>query len=281
MGQTVSLSVTAYFRDPEGTSMSCVFEGKNSSVSTSGCAFTGKAEGSATLRMKATDAGGLSTKSNSFTVTVRPPPPEIKKFTANPSSICSGGSSTLSWSISGATSASINQGVGSVNRTSGTRSVSPTTTTTYTLTARNSGGTAYRDVTVSVSGPRIHSITPSLQRPDDPVTISGSCFGTTQGSVSFGGSSATINSWSNSSIGVLIPRWLSPGTVSVTVTANGKTSNSYSYTVTGSPLQNEKKCKEGEKECDDPDEEEEEPEAEEESGSDGEGEEEASPEEGE
>ena len=194
-----------------------------------------------------TASNGTVSVSESVTVTVKKLPKIT--FTANPTSINKGSSSTLSWSISGATSASINQGIGSVNRISGTRSVSPSSTTTYTLTAINACGSPTRStkVTVTVPAPRIDSISPSLQRPDDPVTISGAHFGSS-GSVSFGGSSATVNSWSNSSIGVLIPRWLSAGTVSVTVTANGKTSNSYSYTVTGYPPWQAEECKEGE-EC--------------------------------
>ena len=92
------------------------------------------------------------------------------------------------------------------------------------------------------STPEITSISPSLQRPDDPVTIYGNHFGSTAGSVSFGGHSISIfsgpgYSWSNTSIGLLIPGSLYAGQVSVTVTANGgSTSAPYTYTVTGGPV---------------------------------------------
>ena len=81
-----------------------------------------------------------------------PPPPAapvISSFTATPSTITSGSSSTLAWSVSGATSVSISQGVGAVTGSSTT--VSPTSTTTYTLTATNSGGSATAAAMVTVS----------------------------------------------------------------------------------------------------------------------------------
>jgi len=53
-------------------------------------------------------------------------------LTANPSSIVSGSSSTLSWGSTNAGECSLNESIGSV-ATSGTRSVSPGSTTTYTL----------------------------------------------------------------------------------------------------------------------------------------------------
>jgi uncharacterized protein (TIGR03437 family) len=60
-------------------------------------------------------------------------------FTALPSPIFSGGSSTLSWSATCPTSTctySIDQGIGSVS-SSGTRGVNPTSTTTYTFQVNN------------------------------------------------------------------------------------------------------------------------------------------------
>ncbi len=69
-----------------------------------------------------------------------PPPtsaPVISSFTATPTNIPSCSSSTLSWSVSGATTLSISQDVGTVTGMS--TSVSPTKTTTYTLTAKDSG----------------------------------------------------------------------------------------------------------------------------------------------
>src|SRR5688500_20331437 len=73
-----------------------------------------------------------------------PPPaagaskPVIASFTAAPAKITSDQGTTLSWSVSGAQTVSINQGVGIV--TGSSVAVTPTATTTYTLTATNPAG---------------------------------------------------------------------------------------------------------------------------------------------
>ncbi len=72
-------------------------------------------------------------------------------FGASPTSIIPGGSSTLSWTSTHATSASIDNGVGSVTPVAGgSISVSPTTNTTYTLTLTGTGGTVTYQTTVTV-----------------------------------------------------------------------------------------------------------------------------------
>ncbi len=97
--------------------------------------------------------------------------------------------------------------------------------------------------------PVITSINPALQWLNYPVTIYGNHFGSTPGSVSFGGytvgsqgqfqaGSNSGYSWSNASISLLIPGSIYPGHVSVTVTThNGMTSSPYFYTVTDNPVQ--------------------------------------------
>ncbi len=90
------------------------------------------------------------------TATPAPPPPPaapvINSFTAEPSTIEPGQSSTLRWSISNATDMSIDHGVGAV-QSQGQRQVFPSTSTSYTLTARGPGGMDSRSVTVQVSSP--------------------------------------------------------------------------------------------------------------------------------
>jgi peptidoglycan-associated lipoprotein len=76
----------------------------------------------------------------------------VNSFTAEPSTIERGQSSTLSWSISNATDMSIDNGVGAV-QSQGQRQVFPTSTTTYTLTANGPGGSDTRTVTVTVNTP--------------------------------------------------------------------------------------------------------------------------------
>src|SRR5262249_28900924 len=83
-----------------------------------------------------------------------PPPgsmPTITSFTANPTSINSGASATLSWVTSGATSVSVTPGTFTSTSASGSTSVSPTATTTYTLKATNSSGSNTMTATVTVN----------------------------------------------------------------------------------------------------------------------------------
>lgn len=76
-------------------------------------------------------------------------PPVIASFGASPPAVTTGQSSALTWSVSGATSLSIDPGVGTV--TGSSTSVSPATTTIYTLTAANAAGRATSTTTVTVS----------------------------------------------------------------------------------------------------------------------------------
>jgi hypothetical protein len=79
-----------------------------------------------------------------------PAVPLINSFSATPSTITAGESSTLSWSVTDATSITIDHGVGTV-ALSGTTTVNPTTTTTYILTATNVAGSVTAQTMVTVS----------------------------------------------------------------------------------------------------------------------------------
>ncbi len=101
--------------------------------------------GATTGPIAVTTPGGIGVGAT-FTVTI-PLAPTITSFTANPGTILTGSSSTLNWTVNGATSLSI-AGVGSV--TGSSTSVSPSATTTFVLTASNSGGTVTANATVNV-----------------------------------------------------------------------------------------------------------------------------------
>ena len=77
-------------------------------------------------------------------------PPLIATFAASPDSIHAGEQSNLSWEVSGATKVSISPVVGSVGSSSQVL-VSPTSTTTYMLTASNAAGESTAKVTVNVA----------------------------------------------------------------------------------------------------------------------------------
>jgi peptidoglycan-associated lipoprotein len=87
--------------------------------------------------------------------TPAPPPPAapgVTSFSAEPSSIERGQSSTLNWTVSDATSVSIDNTIGTVQAT-GNRRVFPGSSTTYTLTATGPGGTKTATATVNVTEP--------------------------------------------------------------------------------------------------------------------------------
>jgi len=108
-----------------------------------------------TYQLTATNGGGSTTRSVAVTVTgvSLPPAPTVSSFSIDRSSINIGDSVTLQWSVSSsATSVSIDNGVGSVS-TSGSRTVTPLGSTTYTLSCSNAGGSANRSVSVSTAIP--------------------------------------------------------------------------------------------------------------------------------
>jgi hypothetical protein len=94
----------------------------------------------------------------------------INRFAATPNSINAGQSAELSWEVENADEVTISPGIGAVDRVRGTRTVTPTETTTYTLTARNRAGdsTAIATVTVGRPGVRISRFTASA-----PIVILG------------------------------------------------------------------------------------------------------------
>ena len=135
------------------------------SVSTSGSRVV-RPTSTTTYRLTITSANNRTTSKN-VTVTVRTPgtAPRINSFTATPSTINRGGSTTLRWSSSNASRATIAWPGGSSNvSTSGSKIVRPTSTRTYGLTVTNSNGrTTTRTITIVVraptSAPRINSFT--------------------------------------------------------------------------------------------------------------------------
>jgi len=84
---------------------------------------------------------------------VKPVAPSISQFSAEPTSIQRGQSSTLRWAVSGeTTSISIDQGIGTV-QANGSRRVFPSTSTTYTLKVSGPGGSTSATATVNVTEP--------------------------------------------------------------------------------------------------------------------------------
>jgi hypothetical protein len=144
-------------------------------------------------------------------------PPVINFFTATPATVTAGQtSSTLSWSVSNATSISIDNGLGPQSGT--TAAVSPAATTTYTLTATNAAGSVTAQATVTVTAAQPPAI---------------ASFGASPNSVSTG-ASATL-SWTVT--GTVTHLQLDPGAVNVTgkttVAVSPTSDTTYTLTATG------------------------------------------------
>ena len=89
-------------------------------------------------------------------------PAPTAKITAEPAAISAGDQVTLNWKTTDATSVSID-GIGDVP-TSGTKTVTPTTSTNYPLVAKGEGGTADDTARVTVSAP------PPVQQPTNTMS---------------------------------------------------------------------------------------------------------------
>ena len=164
------------------------------------------------------------------------PPPQncsISNFTANPTSIQSGGSSTLTWNTNNCTSVSISP-LSYQTPLSGSQAVYPTYTTTYILTAYGSSGTQQtQSVTVSVSNYQNNCYINSFTSSPTYINSGGSSFllswGTSSGCTS-GNISPTVGSLSNIQYGTysVYPTY----TTTYTLTAYGNTGSPVTQSVT-------------------------------------------------
>lgn len=124
-------------------------QGTLSSPNTAITTFTAVAGESYQFELTVKDNYGLMSSAFVTVTTKATPTPTISFFTATPAQIVAGKSSTLSWSVTNATSVTIS-GVSGTLPNTGSVAVSPTATTTYTLTANNAVGPTTATVTVVV-----------------------------------------------------------------------------------------------------------------------------------
>lgn len=97
----------------------------------------------------------LSEDLDTITIRVNQPPsmPSISNFTAAPINITQGQSSNLSWTTQNTSNISISPIGYNSNNSSGSKTVSPSSSTTYTLTASGPGGSISSTTQVNVSPP--------------------------------------------------------------------------------------------------------------------------------
>jgi uncharacterized cupredoxin-like copper-binding protein len=127
-----------------------------------------------TYTLTATSADGRSVTAPVTVIVAPGTVPQIVTFVANPPTIDAGSSTRLCWQVNGATNISISPGVGTNLNANDCATVSPTTTTVYTLTATNATGRIEAAVTVTVGQVRILSFTSNpvfSTSAGDPVTL--------------------------------------------------------------------------------------------------------------
>lgn len=105
---------------------------------------------------------------------VPPPPPPAAaptvSISAYPATIDQGKCAKLDWSTTGASSASIDQGIGSLDP-NGSREVCPGSTTQYTITAMGDGGTRTNSATVTVVPPPPPPMKPAVPKVIDRLVL--------------------------------------------------------------------------------------------------------------
>jgi hypothetical protein len=159
---TLSASTTTM---TAGSSATLKWSSKNAAVCSGSGGWSGNqgTSGSTTVSPKSTTTYGLSctnssggsaqasTKITVNTAVVAPTPAPTVTLTASTASIKSGSTSTLTWTAKNADSCTASDGWNGAQADNGTKSVSPTADTTYTLSCSGAGGTTQVSTTVDVS----------------------------------------------------------------------------------------------------------------------------------
>ena len=210
--QSPSPSVISFSASSEkiqqGDSVTLTWQTANAAeVSIPGVGLSLEASGSRTVKpsqtttytLTAKGTGQPATSSRAVTVIAAPPAAPIPAPSATltaPSSVQQGQSVTLTWTTQNAKSVSIDPGIGSVDL-NGQRQVSPTTPTTYTLTAKGAdGSTVLRTARVDVTSPP----TPQPQPPKAQPT-------TTEAAAIQDGITKFREAFNRESTVVLLKRW--------------------------------------------------------------------------
>jgi YD repeat-containing protein len=204
------------------------FNGVSASISAWGASSITAAvpQGATTGNVVVRAAGGDTSNGVAFTVA-----PVINSLT--PSTGGSGTSVTIGGNNFGSSAGTVTFNGASASISSWSNSsivaVAPTGVTTGNVIATSSSGLVSNGVTFTL-GPLISSLAPASGVPGTSVTITGTNFGSSSGSVTFAGTTASITSWSSTSIVVTVPSNAATG--NVVVTASGVASNGFNFSVT-------------------------------------------------
>jgi len=152
------------------------------------------------------------------------PAPRIISFTANPTTITAGQSSTLTWNVENADTVDIS-GIGTVPA-QGSQAVSPNTTVTFVITARNRAGTAQANAPITVNPPVVQP-----PPPDQAPTLA-ACMASPATSAA-PGNPVTISYTATNAQAVTFSPVVSSATVAGPVTVNPTATTTYTITATG------------------------------------------------
>jgi hypothetical protein len=126
-----------------------------------GSVSTGALQTTTTYTLTAAGANGVMVTAV-ITIQVTPASvPQVVAYTVSPQTISAGQNAQLCWDVTGATSISISNGIGSNLQANACQTVSPQTTTTYVLTATNAAGQTQASLTLNVGSTQILSFTAS------------------------------------------------------------------------------------------------------------------------
>lgn len=118
---------------------------------------------------------------------------------ASPATITTGGSSTLNWSSSNATSCTASGGWNGARTLTGTLSLSPGATTVYTLTCTGNGGSTSTSATITVTPP-LSTPAPTIKITASPVSVTKGASSTLTWSSTNATTCTTSGTWGNTSI---------------------------------------------------------------------------------
>src|SRR6202049_2133013 len=254
-------STWSFAAAPSITSLSPTSGAVGASVTITGKNF-GSTQGSSTVKFNATTATTITTWSATSIVATVPPGATTGNLVVTVSGTASNGVSFTVVAAPNITSLSPTSGaVGAAVTITGTNfgSTQGTSTvkfngTTATVTSWSAtsiattvpSGATTGNVVVHASGvdsngstftvfPSISSLSPTSGAVGASITIAGLNFGSTQGTstVKFNGTTATVTSWSATSIVATVPNGATTGNVVVTV--GGNASNGSSFTVVAAP----------------------------------------------
>ena len=232
IGSSVTIAGTNF--NAQGTGSAVTFSGTLAPITSwsSGIIVVSVPNGAVTGNVVVTADGGVAGNGVNFTVTV---PPAIISLTPP----------------TGEPGASITVAGNNFTGTTGTvtfngQTASTTAWTSASITAVVPNGATNGNVVVTAGGlqsngsaftvlvPAISGLNPTSGTSGTVVTITGSNLGGSVGVVTFGGQSAAINSWSDSSIQAVVPGNAATG--NVVVTAGALSSNGVAFTVVPATL---------------------------------------------